>query len=297
MLTLKRPLLVFTLLCLALFSSLGCSEDQAVRALAYQYEKDGQVGYLMGSVHFGDKSFYPLNPAVMAAFERSPVLLVEVDDAKITLEKRQEMMARYGLYPEDETLKNHLSERTLAVLQQLLDEFVLPFESVQHHKPGFLATVLMVLQAQKLGYSGDLGIDAYFMERARGHKTIREIEDFEFQMRLLGSMPEDDEVLYQNFSTMKHYRELWEGMIDAWKRGDGAQLYELSVARELREHPELLPYYRMLFFDRHPRMLQSVEDCVVRKETCFVVVGAGHLEGEQGLVAGLKRMGYTVSQL
>jgi uncharacterized protein YbaP (TraB family) len=291
----RFPLLA--LWCTIFFCSAGCSEEDAVRGLAFRYDKDGQTGYLMGSVHFGDRSFYPLSASVMQAFAGSDVLVVEIDDANITLEMRQQMMDRYGLYPEGETLSDHLSQRTRGVVQALLDEFALPFEAVQHHKPGFLATVLMVLQAQKLGYQGEFGIDNFFLERARGHKTIREIEDFAFQMRLLGSIPDDDAILYQTFSNMHQYQTLWADMIAAWKEGDGASLYELTIGRELRAHPELAPYYRALFFDRHPRMQDHVQQCVTQRERCFVVVGAGHLVGEAGLVEGLKKQGYTVTQM
>ena len=50
---------------------------QPVKAeLFWTYEKDGQQGYLMGSVHFANESFYPLDKKILDAYERSSILVV-----------------------------------------------------------------------------------------------------------------------------------------------------------------------------------------------------------------------------
>lgn len=288
---------------MAIGSSLaGCAEPaREVRALAYSVERDGQTSYLFGSVHFGDPSFYPLNAAALKAFDSASVLVVELDSRQITPELQQQMMQKYGLYPKGETLRDHLAPRTMALLNELLAEFSIPYEAIEQYRPGYVATTLMSMQAQKLGYDSALGLDRFFierfMDRARGKMQIREIEDFEFQMQLLGKIPHDDAILYESFSNMKDYERIWADMIAAWKAGDAELLYEKSIGEDLRAHPELAPYYDILFFDRHPRMVASVEACFEHKEVCFIVVGAGHLTGEQGLVTDLRKKGYTVSQL
>ncbi len=42
---------------------------------------------------------------------------------------------------------------------------------------------------------------------------------------------------------------------------------------------------------------RKIEAYLKTRETHFVVVGAGHLVGEQGIVQTLRRKGYTVEQL
>lgn len=291
---------LFGLLALACTALSGCARQEPaaeVRGTAYSFERDGQTGYLFGSVHFGDASFYPLNAAALKALDTANVLVVEIDDSTITPDAQQVMLVKYGLYPDGETLTEHLSPRNKALMEALLAEFGIPFEAIAQYRPGFVATTLMASQAQKLGYSSELGIDRFFMTLARGKKTIRAIETFEFQMQLLSRMPEDEAVLYESLRNMKDYERLWAEMISAWKAGDAERLYETSIGEDLRAHPELAPYYDILFFDRHPSMVSSAEQCIASKERCFIVVGAGHLVGERGIVAELRKKGYTVSQL
>jgi hypothetical protein len=44
-------------------------------------------------------------------------------------------------------------------------------------------------------------------------------------------------------------------------------------------------------------MASKIEDFLRTKETYFVIVGAGHLVGEKGILQILKRKGYVVEQL
>jgi uncharacterized protein YbaP (TraB family) len=44
-------------------------------------------------------------------------------------------------------------------------------------------------------------------------------------------------------------------------------------------------------------MTLRIEDLLRIKGTCFVIVGAGHLVGDRGIVEILKRKGYLVEQL
>ena len=44
-------------------------------------------------------------------------------------------------------------------------------------------------------------------------------------------------------------------------------------------------------------MASKIEDFLKTKETFFVIVGAGHLVGEKGIVETLKTKGYVVEQM
>jgi uncharacterized protein YbaP (TraB family) len=271
---------------------------QSLKAeLFWTYEKDGQQGYLMGSVHFANESFYPLDKQILDAYDRSAVLVVEVDEATVSEDERQRLIAENGFYANNKTLKDHLSPQTLAIIERLLKEFGIPLEAVKNYQPGLLAITITALQAEKLGYKADQGIDQYFMQKARYKKKIRQIEDFAFQMSLLTNLPADDAILQDSFKDMSDYKATWAAMMSAWKRGDGDELYKQAIGDPLNDYPALAPFFDVLFFDRHPRMTNSANQCVNDKETCFIVVGAGHMLGEKGIVAELIRQGYQVTQL
>lgn len=277
-----------------------CAASTAVggdTGLIWRVSNGSHQSYLLGALHFADSSFYPLPEHILQAYHDSEVLLVEVDERSVSPEQQQGLIVKHGHYPAGQSLSQQLKPATLAQIKQLLAEFQLPLASVEHYRPGLLAVSIAALQAQRLGYHAEQGLDNYFMQKARYRKPIRQIENFEFQMALLRAMPEDDASLQASFKGMKGYAEQWHGMMAAWKHGDAHRLYQIAIGDSLAEHPELEVFYDTLFFQRHLRMVAATKDCIERQEVCFIVVGAGHLVGEQGMLQILKQQGYQLQQL
>lgn len=265
--------------------------------LAWHYEKDGRSGTLLGAVHFADSSFYPMPPKIMAAYAKARTLVVEIDEAQLSPEQQQQLIFKYLRYPAGKSLYSELSPKTLALLRALLAEFKLSLDSFAGFRPAMAVLQLTALQAQRLGYSAEQGLDRYFMQKARFNKRIEQIESFEAQMALLTQLPEDDEPLQDSFSNMQAYDEQWHASMNAWKQGDPDALYEATIGSALQQYPELEAFFEILFYERHGAMLDAAEACISQDKGCFYVVGAGHLVGERGLVADLKKLGYRVEQL
>ena len=80
--------------------------------------------------------------------------------------------------------------------------------------------------------------------------------------------------------------------LEAWAEGDTAGLEKLLLA-SMKSSPEL--YQRMLV-DRNASWVPQVEACITARTSCFVVVGAAHLIGDDSLVAMLRKKGYKVEQ-
>ena len=57
------------------------------------------------------------------------------------------------------------------------------------------------------------------------------------------------------------------------------------------------PIFKRLLDDRNKGMASKIEGYLKTKETYFVVVGAGHLVGDKGIIKMLKERGYSVEQL
>ena len=68
------------------------------------------------------------------------------------------------------------------------------------------------------------------------------------------------------------------------------------IAKSTREDPSLLPIYEKLFNDRNRKMVSKIEDYLKGKGIYFVIVGAGHMIGEKGIVETLRKKGYRVEQ-
>jgi uncharacterized protein YbaP (TraB family) len=82
-------------------------------------------------------------------------------------------------------------------------------------------------------------------------------------------------------------------LADAWQAGD-APTIERIVLTDLKSDPDL---YQRLLVDRNRAWLPQLEGLFSRPGRSFVVVGAAHLVGPDGLLQMLKAKGYAVEQM
>ena len=83
--------------------------------------------------------------------------------------------------------------------------------------------------------------------------------------------------------------------VNAWLAGDAQTMFQNNTSY-LSKYPELLPMYKKLNDDRNVTMTQKIQGYMRSGKTYFVVVGAAHLIGPNGIVNLLRNKGYTVTQ-
>jgi uncharacterized protein YbaP (TraB family) len=84
--------------------------------------------------------------------------------------------------------------------------------------------------------------------------------------------------------------------LQAWISGD-TRAIERMMTQSMTEDNRLSSIYEALVYDRNRKMASRVEDFLKARETYFVIVGAGHLIGEKGIVEILRKKGYLVEQM
>ena len=66
------------------------------------------------------------------------------------------------------------------------------------------------------------------------------------------------------------------------------------MIEEEKSSPEV---YQAVYFDRNMKWLPQIESFMGQKENYLVIVGVGHLVGEDGLVKLLADKGHTVRRM
>ncbi len=253
---------------------------------------------LLGSVHFLRGGELRLDPALESAFEAADRLVVEIDLLSIRPEEQQRLVQRYAMLPPGETLEQRLPPETVQRLREALTKHGVAFTAVQSMKPWMAALVLTELEFKRIGLDPELGVDRYFLRRAQGRKPVVSLETLELQLSLLdGLTPKLQELVLLDVLAQsdKRLAEV-EEMLAAWKNGDPDALNK-AVFRALEEHPEFAPFYERTFFERNRSMAERIEKFLAQGGRWFVIVGAGHLVGEKGVLALLKQRGYLLNQL
>jgi len=265
------------------------------RAFAWKATRGQGAVYLVGSVHMLTTDFYPLAPSLDAAFKDSDLLVEEADLNEMLSPNTQFSMLSKGMLPAGQTIDKVVSPATLALINQHAGGG-LPLEALKQFKPWFLAMTLEALEWQSAGFDASLGLDKHFFDRAQTEgKAIQGLETTDFQISLFDgmSMDQQDRFLAETLKGIDKEKASVARLTGAWKAGDAATIERLVMADVKSD----LVIYDRLLTSRNRTWLPKIEVLFSRPRHAFVVVGAAHLVGPDGLVALLKARGYQVVQL
>jgi uncharacterized protein YbaP (TraB family) len=163
-------------------------------------------------------------------------------------------------------------------------------------RPSILMITLVGLELQKLQVS-EKGIDVhYYGKAAAEEKPVAGLETVEEQIEMLTTMGqgyEDDFVMF-NLRDMKEMGEIFESMAQAWRSGDDGKLADLILEKMKARFPKL---HQSIMIDRNLKWIPRLEKYLQSPETELVLVGAGHLVGEQGVLDELIKRGYRIEQM
>jgi len=262
----------------------------------WKVQKDKSVMYLGATFHMLRETDYPLPSEFGKAYKASEIVVFETDIGKLQEPStRQKLLAQF-MYADGSTIDKHLSARTYGELSAYCKSNGIPLEAFKQLKPSLLIVTLTAVELMKLGVT-QRGVDLFFYGLANeDRKIVKGLETVEEQINYLVSMAdgnEDDFVTY-SINDMKNVKQQFESLANAWRKGDAEKIDEYIVA-ELRTK---LPHvYKKLFTDRNSKWLPMIEAYMNTPETEFILVGAGHLVGSEGIIALLRKKGYTVDKL
>jgi hypothetical protein len=242
------------------------------------------------------KDIYPLREELEEAFRLSDVLAVEANVNDVIGLDMQKMMSA-AFYPEGDSLEAHISGETLERIKKEFELLGMPSQLVTRQKPWFLALTLTALKLAQLGLDPAYGIDVHFLSKTEGQKKIRELESIDYQIDLLSGFSDSEQEAFLRY-TLNDLDSLEKNidiLITAWKNGDVSAME--SVIGQGVKDGATASIYEKLIYGRNRTMERKIEDFLKTGETYFVIVGAGHLVGEKGIVEILKKRGYTVGQL
>ena len=260
----------------------------------YRISKGNEQHWLLGSIHAGKPSLYPLPDPVERAWQQSRALVMEVDMTHISQAQWQEMGAITRLV-DGKTLKDHLPidlyRRTLIAAGQngLNESMLAPL------RPWFAAITLTQAALERTGYRGEFGVDQHFAKRANdGGKPIIGLETLLEQLGYLASVGDNQTLMLEN--TLDELPDLEKGFAEvmkAWQDGDQATL--INLLKEEMAPPKLQAWLEQTLLAERNR--NWVKKWPGLPNESFIVVGALHLYGEQGLLALLEQQGWRITPL
>jgi uncharacterized protein YbaP (TraB family) len=286
-----RRLLVLLLL------SCCCGAAQADgKHFLWRISKGGSVMYLAGSVHVLRPQDYPLPDAMESLFRSSAGLVEEIDLTHFDPESAQLQMMKLGAYPPGQSLKTALPPETYRRVTALAEKQKVDMDMLEPMRPWLASIVLLDNQLVQEGFDSASGVDIHFADEAEGlHKPVIGLELASYQLGLLAKLPEkaQEDMLVQSLDDAASFSQDMQTLLAAWHDGDTSAL-EKELHQEFGPYPEI---YASVVVQRNQNWMPRLESLAQSGKQYFVVVGALHLVGPDGLLARFQKDGFKVEQL
>lgn len=277
---------------LFLFAGSNAYADSPV----WKVSKGDRHLFIGGTVHVLSQSDYPLPDAFERAYRQAPIIVFEADPRALQTSEFQQALLSRTTYPQGRDLTMVLDDETEADLRQYLAAREIPVDTIMRFKAGMVSITLTIIELQRLGLA-DTGVDAFFGLRAlKDKKTIKGLENAEDQMAYIAGLGEgrEDALIDYTLRQMADLPEMLQAMKTAWRTGDNARLAEVGMAPLEEDFPEV---HDQFVTQRNAAWLPKIEAMLQTGPVELVLVGALHLVGEDGLLARLEKIGYTIENL
>lgn len=260
--------------------------------------------YLFGTIHLIPEEDYFLPKGLVLAMNDVDEVIFEIDPRQM-----ENPMAMMGLMGKinmrgDTSLSDLLTGAEYDEVAGYFSKLGLPFSFLKKMKPLFLSAMVgQDIEAMQNGGMTAGGTKSYEMEMTKiakaGDKGISGLETIEFQLSLFDSIP------YHAQAQLL----LKAVQSDAAGEGGGENEFDKIVALYKRkaiaemastmseETADVGRFEELLLTKRNINWIPKIEAKVKADgaDAKLFAVGAGHLGGEKGVIALLRRKGYTVT--
>ena len=248
-----------------------------------------QPSYLFGTMHVLCPDDAKISEGLKKAMDASQQIVFEID-----MDDMQQMMnsVRYLRMNDGVKVSDLLTEEEYARVKKYFDEHrtSLPFAMLNRFKPYLISGMISegIMNCEKTN-----GMEQQIMAAA-GEKNILGLETIEFQSSIFDSIPYRKQAkdLVEYVDSIEHYRKITMDMVEVYREQDLEKMEKLVQESD----PGMQQYMDLMLYNRNRNWINKMQRFMYDTPTLFAV-GAGHLPGDQGVIALLKKEGYTVKPL
>ena len=278
-------------------SSAGATDNITARPALWMVKKDKSRIYLLGSFHLLPASYHWYDGIIRRSFEGADRLVLETDINPKSMVKIQGLIAKNAFFGPQDSLKNHLDEdHYRKLLNKTATLLKINEASVDRMKPWVMALQLSVAAVVSSGMDQNSGVDKYLQARAKqAGKPISGLETPREQMMALIDHPLSVQVamLTDTLDKLDDFKSYINSYLAAWASGNTDRMVKTMVD-DMAENPAM---YQALLVSRNRNWLPAIERYLTVDKTTFIVVGAAHLVGPDGIIRMLGDKGYKVVKI
>ncbi|MBK7885653.1 MAG: TraB/GumN family protein [Chitinophagaceae bacterium] len=246
--------------------------------------------YLYGTFHLMCKNDILISEQLKLALKQSNTIYLELDmDDPATLMGGLLLMNM----TDGKKLKDLYTEEEYVRVENFFqDSLRTPISFMQSMKPLFL---MSLLYPKMMPCKNISGVEEAIMKLAKENKKeVKGLETMAFQASVFDSIPykEQAKELLNSIDSMEYNKNELYAMMNAYKNQRLDELEKSLKKSELTSGDN----ESILITKRNRNWVQQL-NAIMKKESVFVAVGAGHLPGGEGVINLLIKEGYTVKPL
>jgi len=246
--------------------------------------------FLFGTFHLLCKDDIHFSDQLKKALKQCDEIYMELDmdDPSIMLSGMLYMNMKDGKKLEDlytpqeyKRLQNYFS-----------DSLKMPIMLLQSAKPYFLVALLY---PRMMNCKSPSGVEEELVKIAKeDKKEIKGLETMQFQSSIFDSIPYEWQAkeLLKNIDSFSVYKNEFQTMLGYYENQQMDSLKNMLGKSEFGSDK----YDDLLLNNRNKNWVKQLKE-IMKNESVFVAVGAGHLVGDFGLISLLRQAGYKVEPL
>lgn len=261
-----------------------------------------QPSYIFGTYHLSPLSIKDSIASLPQAMQDIRQVYGELVMADMMKPEFLAQMQQQTMLPNDTTLKSLFTPEEFEVVSRAVTEYLqVDIALLDRIKPAALFQQLTVLFYMKHtpGYNPQEQLDASFQQEATEQgKKVGGLETAQSQVDILFNKPlrRQAEDLYCFVSDPDKVERQVKEIIAAYTAQDLDKMLQLMEEKEGTSCDPTPEEMAQLLYDRNQAWVKQMPAIMQAAPTLFVV-GAGHLPGEQGVLALLKAQDYTVEPM
>lgn len=267
------------------------SAQNEAHSLLWKISGNGlaQPSYVYGTIHMIDKKDFSVRSAIDSVFDLSQVTAFELtmDDYSIYTK-----MQSWVNLPEGQSLQDFCTPEEYALLGKYVADSLHGDIALFSKMKPFALYQLMASGAIK----GEMqSFEGYFLSKSMAsQKPIEGLEPVEAELKIFDSISYKEQMgwLLQAVNEAGKEAATWDDLVKAYQTENLPEL-----ARLVNETaPEITAHIDLFIYDRNKNWIPEIEN-LIKDQSVFIAVGAGHLPGENGLLQLLRKAGYTIEPL
>ena len=271
-----------------------CTAQAQYKSLLWKISGNGlkDTSYLYGTMHTADSRILELSNRAKPYFDGSKAYAMELDP-----DGEKNMMGLMGklMMGKDHSLQKMIPAKEYSYLDSICSsQMGLPMSMFDNVSPVIIMTIFegVTMGLDETSVTGKVPVlDLYFHEEAKkAKKKIIGIETVAEQLGALNSLSyqEQADMLTQEVDSFQVNKNSSSEVLKYYLDQDLD-----SLSANDTEDKKSEKFYKALVVDRNARMATRMSE-FIKKQPTFIAVGALHLPGDIGVIALLRKKGFTV---